>query len=126
MLKEFIANHIDWIDAGDFDSLISKSFILDKLDLDEFVAVLSETFPEEAQVAFEKHLADTLEDLFIKHHIELPLNITDFIEDFYYHVVGYDKFSLAEYIRKNGLKYGIKLVDNPVYGEPFITYVKKV
>lgn len=126
-VEQFIQSHIDEIDAGAFQIFFEKAYLaLDKHELDNLIYLLSEVFPEDVKTALENVIDKILNRAFTVSKVELPLNISDFLESYDYNLFGYDSRSLADYLRKNGLKYGVKIVDNPVYGEPFITYIIKV
>ena len=124
-LEQFIEENIKLIDDGDFERLLDLVFILDRYDIEALVDMLSEVFTEDIKIAAEKHLDKLLRNAFIKHKLELPLEISDFLDCYNYSIPGYDNYSLAQYLRKNGLKYGVKIVDNPGY-EPFIQYIKEI
>ena len=126
-VEQFIQSHIDEIDAGAFQIFFEKAYLaLDKHELDNLIDLFDEVFPEDAKIALEAALDKILNKAFNVSKVELPLNISDFLDLYDYNLFGYDSRSLTDYLRKNSLKYGVKIVDNPVYGEPFITYIKKV
>ena len=126
-IEQFIQSHIDEIDAGAFQIFFEKAYLaLDKHELDNLIDLLREVFPEDVKLALEAALDRMLYSAFVTYNCELPLNISDFLESYDYNLFSYDSKSLAKYLKENGLKYGVKIVDNPGYSEPFITYIKKV
>ena len=125
-IPEFLERVKSFLDNGDFELILDKMFVLEREDIETLIPMLVDVFPDEMATALENNFTQFLESAFITYHIELPLNITDFIESYDYNILGYTKEEIVDYLRKHGLKYGVKIVDNPIYGEPYIQYIKEI